>query len=361
MTPALAVKDVRREVRGTTILDGVDFTVEEGELFCLLGPLGAGKSSLLRCIAGLDSPTEGAIELGGQDMTGVPPNRRGVSMFFENLSLYPHKTGFENLAYPLRRQGVARADVRARVAEMGEMLEIGDILDRRPETYSGGERQRLALGRTLIRPARIYLLDEPLTNLDALLRVHMRVELKRLQRELGRTIVYSTPDPVEALALGDHVCVLDKGRVQQTAEPMVVYRRPANRMVAGFVGGPPMNFIPAILDRREAGMVAVARTLEIDLSDRWPSQLEPPKAGTIVGIRPENVVLCPPEASQAVAEVFAIEPLGAKTVVDLTLEGALIRSLVRGKVGLEVGESQGITVDPRHVHVLDEETGDVVL
>lgn len=358
---ALALSELRRKVGKTTVLDGLDLSVEEGELFCLLGPLGAGKSSLLRCIAGLDEPTSGKVILGGQDVTAVPANRRGVSMFFENLSLYPHKTGFENLAFPLRRQRVPRAEVKRRVAEMAEILGIGHILERQPGTYSGGERQRLALGRTLIRPAKVYLLDEPLTNLDALLRVHMRSELKRLQRDLGRTIVYSTPDPVEALAVGDRVCVLDHGVVQQITEPLDLYRHPTNRMVAGFVGSPPMNFIPTTLERTAGRLVARARSLEVDLTERWPSDVPVPSGDITLAVRPENVVLAPADLSDATTEVFAVEPLGAKTVVDLMLDDVLIKALVRGQPTVSVGADQGITVDARHVHVIEEGSGKVVL
>lgn len=357
---ALALRGISRLVGQHRILDDLSLEVAEGELYCLLGPLGAGKSSLLRCIAGLDAPTTGEVLLEGRDVTAVPANRRGVSMFFENLSLYPHKSGFENLAFPLRRHGFGRAEVKQHVSEMAEILGIGHILDRRPGTYSGGERQRLALGRTLIRPAKVYLLDEPLTNLDALLRVHMRSELKRLQRDLGRTIVYSTPDPIEALALGDRVCVLDRGKVRQVAEPLELYRHPASRMVAGFVGSPPMNFVPVSLEREAERCVARSMSLAVDLTDRWPAGMAFPERTTLA-FRPEHLVLAEDGLAVATAEVFAVEPLGAKTVVDLMLDGVLVKALVRGQPELTIGAPQAVGLDVRRVHVIDQATGEVVL
>jgi len=340
-------------------LRDVSLRIDDGEFFCILGPSGAGKTTMLRCIAGLEQHDDGTILIDGQQTGSVPPALRGLGMFFENVSLYPHKTVFENLAFPLRRRRVPRDVIKGRVTDVADILRIHHTLERRPATLSGGERQRVALGRALIRPARAFLLDEPLSNLDALLRVHMRAELKRLQAELSQTIVYATPDPLEALALAQRICVIDRGVVQQIDTPAAIYGRPANRMVATFVGSPPMNFVPCQLAGANGSRQLAWGSLRIsahELSSRL-GDLEDRQL--LFGIRPEDIELREPSAAAGpmlAGSVFTTEPLGAKTVVDIQVDDALVKAVVRGSAPYEAGQDCALVIAPEHIHVFDAVT-----
>jgi multiple sugar transport system ATP-binding protein len=354
------VQAISKSFGDVAALNDVSLKIRDGELFCILGPSGAGKTTTLRCIAGLEKQESGAIVIDGKDAKGVQPSLRGLGMFFESVSLYPHKTAFENLAFPLRRRRVPQRLIAARVAEVAEILRVSHTLERRPATLSGGERQRVALGRALIRPARAFLLDEPLSNLDALLRVHMRAELKRLQAELSQTIVYATPDPQEALALADRICVLHRGVVQQIDTPASIYGRPANKMVATFVGTPPMNFVPCRLvgpnGRRRLDW-GTFRIEERELSA--PLGEDVVGRSLLLGIRPEDIQLREAYATSDHAisgTVYTTEPLGAKTVVDLQVADLLVKAVVRGVVEYDVGHECTLVVAPERVHVFDVES-----
>ena len=350
---ALELSGVTKAYGETRALSDVSLEVRPGELFCVLGPSGAGKTTLLRSIAGLEQLDAGTVRIAGEDVTDRRPGRREVAMFFENLSLYPHKSVFENLAFPLRRRRTPAEEVDRRVSEVAELLGMDYTLRRRPATLSGGERQRVALGRALIRRAALFLLDEPLSNLDALLRLHMRSELKRLQRELGHTTVYATPDPLEALALADRICVLDHGVIQQVGPPAQIYRRPANQMVATFVGNPPMNLIPCSID----GSALVSEHFRLELGR---GRVDGP-ARVLLGVRPEDVSLAGTAGqADAWASVFALEPLGSKTIVDLMLGDTLIKSATRGRVDMEIGTSQPLVFNKRGLHVIELESGRVL-
>lgn len=356
----IEVNGLQKSFKSVEALRGVSFAIRDGELFCLLGPSGAGKTTTLRCLAGLEKPDAGEIVIAGQDATRMQASLRGLGMFFENVSLYPHKSAFENLAYPLRRRRVPKEMIKARVEEVADILGVSHTLDRRPATLSGGERQRVALGRALIRPARAFLLDEPLSNLDALLRVHMRAELKRLQAELSQTIVYATPDPLEAMALANRICVLDKGEVQQIDTPSRIYRRPANKMVATFVGTPPMNFVPCRVVKAAGGRRLEWSTFGIDereLAGVLGDEAE--NRPLLLGIRPEDIELREPAAANGHAvlgTVYTTEPLGSKTVVDLQVEDALVKAVIRGSVDYEIGTERALVVPPSRVHVFDAES-----
>ena len=241
----LRLEGVGKRFGSVVALDGVDLDVRHGEFFCLLGASAAGKTTTLRVISGLEAPDGGRVVFDGEDVAGVPSPDRGIAMVFQTFALYPHLTVFENIAYPLREARVARAEIKSRVGEMAEMLRIGHVLERKPETASGGEQQRIAIGRALIRRPRLLLLDEPLTNLDAKLRHDMRAEFKRLHRELGTTMLYATPDELEALGMGERLGVLRNGRIVQTGSPDELYEHPMNTYVGQMVGSPKMNLAPA--------------------------------------------------------------------------------------------------------------------
>ncbi len=241
----LRVTGLVKRYGSITALDGLSFTVDAGEFFCILGPSAAGKTTTLRTIAGLERPEQGTVAFAGQDVTKAPVQGRGMAMIFQTFALYPHLTVRSNLAYPLREAGVERREVERRVSEIAEMLRIGHVLDRKPGTASGGEQQRIAIGRALIRRPRLLLLDEPLTNLDAKLRHDTRAEFKRLHRELGMTMIYATPDELEALSMGQRIAVLREGQIVQTGAPDELFDRPIDTFVAAHVGSPKMNLVPA--------------------------------------------------------------------------------------------------------------------
>ena len=290
-------------------VSNVTLTVADGEFLVLLGPSGCGKSTLLRMIAGLEPITAGALTIDGQDVGEVHPRDRDIAMVFQNYALYPHMTVRRNLAYPLKLRKVPKTDRNARVERVAALLEIESELDRRPSSLSGGQRQRVAMGRALVREPSVFLMDEPLSNLDARLRMQMRSEISALQRKLGITTVYVTHDQVEAMTMADRVVVMNEGRVQQIGRPMEVYEQPANLFVAGFIGSPPMNFCAA---RRVVGGVAV-NGREIAVKD----DLDPcGDIDAIVGVRPEEVRLgeAGPGELPITGTIAAVETLGAETL-----------------------------------------------
>jgi len=266
-------------------VDGVSLAVDDGELVILVGPSGCGKSTVLRMIAGLEDITAGELRIDGERVNELGPRERGLAMVFQNYALYPHLSVLENIAFPLRVSGRrSEAEIRRKVGEVAALLELEELLDRRPSQLSGGQRQRVAMGRAIVREARAFLLDEPLSNLDAKLRAQMRTEIARLQRRLRVTTVYVTHDQVEAMTLGDRVAVLRRGRLQQVDRPRDLYERPANLFVAGFIGSPPMNLVPATVE--EGGVVLPFARVRLP-----PALLRraPPHARLIAGIRPEHL------------------------------------------------------------------------
>src|SRR5918995_807688 len=270
----LQIRGLTKSFGDVRALDGIDVEVAAGEFFVILGPSAAGKTTTLRSIAGLEPPDRGTITFAGQDITYAPVQGRGMSMIFQTFALYPHLSTFENLAYPLREQGLAGAEIRRRVGEIAEMLGITHTLGRKPNTLSGGEQQRLAIGRALVRRPKLLLLDEPLTNLDAKLRHDMRAEFKRLHRDLGTTMLYATPDQLEALTMGQRIAVLREGRIVQIGTPDELYLRPADQFVATMVGAPPMNLVPGKVKARAAGAVVELPFGEGDAA-RWHGAVTP--------------------------------------------------------------------------------------
>src|SRR5690349_8403381 len=244
MAPVLFQRVTKEFAGGTIAVDALDLEIPDGELMVLVGPSGCGKSTALRMIAGLEQPTSGTIMIGERDMAGLSPGARDVAMVFQSYALYPHMSVRDNLAFPLRRRRMGKDEIGRRVAAMAEMLELADLLKRKPAQLSGGQRQRVAMGRALIREPVAFLLDEPLSNLDAKLRTELRAELKRLHRRLGTTMVYVTHDQIEAMTLGDRIAVMDRGRLLQVGTPEEIYGRPCNEFVARFVGSPAMNLLP---------------------------------------------------------------------------------------------------------------------
>ncbi|MBX3467990.1 MAG: sn-glycerol-3-phosphate ABC transporter ATP-binding protein UgpC [Planctomycetes bacterium] len=308
-------------------LGGVDLTIADGEFFILLGPSGCGKSTLLRMVAGLEEISGGELSIDGRRVNDVAPKDRDIAMVFQSYALYPHMTVRDNLAFGLRMRGVAAGEIARRIGEAAKALGLDALMERLPKELSGGQRQRVALGRAIVREPKVFLLDEPLSNLDAKLRGHMRVELKRLHQRLRATMIYVTHDQVEAMTLGDRVAVMQDGEVQQVGTPLEVYDQPANRFVAGFLGSPTMNFVPATLE----GTALLVDERPLDLPTRLRGAA-PAREAVELGIRPEDLVLATDDDGPGISgEVAVVEPLGAETVVTVdTRHGPVVARLEPG-------------------------------
>ncbi len=348
----LELNGLRKNFGGTQVLRQIDLALTDGEMLVIVGASGCGKSTLLRLVAGLETPSAGRVMLDGRDITELDPAARDIAMVFQNYALYPHFSVFDNMAYGLRIRGLSKADIRQRVDAAAEMLGLSNLLARKPRQLSGGQRQRVAMGRAIVREPKLFLFDEPLSNLDAKLRVQMRAEIRRLQRRLGITSLYVTHDQVEAMTLGDRLLVLHEGRPAQFATPMEVFERPADTYVASFIGAPAMNFLPAIL----TGNGAAAR-LDAGPTIRFA---DGPRAGTdgmplTLGIRPEHLRLGEP---QLTVQVELIEPLGSETLIHGHLpapHGTPMVIKVAGRA--PASEAIPVGVQTEHLHVFNRETG----
>ena len=351
----LKLTALRKNFGPVEVLHGIDLALASGEMLVIVGASGCGKSTLLRLVAGLEAITSGAIELDGRDVARLDPAARDIAMVFQNYALYPHMSVFDNMAYALKIRGLSRPDIAARVQETADMLGLGPLLARKPRQLSGGQRQRVAMGRAIVRHPKLFLFDEPLSNLDATLRVTMRAEIKRLQRRMGVTSLYVTHDQVEAMTLGDRLLVLHQGRAVQLATPMDVFERPANTYVAGFIGAPAMNFMPGVLSH---GGTAVS----LDLGPVIPFA-DGKRAGTdarrlTIGIRPEHVAPVPPGHDPAGLElqVDLLEPLGSETVVIGRLPNNELLSVKLPK-NEAPAERMRIAFPAAQLHVFDAGTG----
>jgi multiple sugar transport system ATP-binding protein len=325
---------------GHVAAHGLDLEIPDGEFMVLVGPSGCGKSTALRMIAGLETPTGGRIVIGDRDVTELPPQERDIAMVFQTYALYPHMTVRENLAFGLRMRGAGREVINRRVEEAARALALEPVLGRKPAQLSGGQRQRVALGRAIVREPKVFLFDEPLSNLDAKLRVETRAELARLHRRLGATVVYVTHDQEEAMTLGSRVAVMRDGFLQQVAPPMELYRHPANRFVAGFVGSPAMNFLPGEM------MSGLSQT---------------PRGSTTLGIRPHDVALVPQGSGDLDAWVDVVEPRGSELLVYLRLgvnhDGPELRVVAPPEPVIEPERVLGVRFDRARLHWFEDESG----
>ncbi|HSE38082.1 MAG TPA: ABC transporter ATP-binding protein [Blastocatellia bacterium] len=340
------------------VVDQLDLVAEDGELVVLLGPSGCGKTTTLRMLAGLEEPTSGDIFIGSQRVNEVPTRYRDIAMVFQNYALYPHMTIAQNIAYPLRVRKLARDEIDTRVKRVSQMLEIGRLLGRRPRELSGGERQRVALARAIIREPRVYLMDEPLSNLDAKLRVQMRGELKRLQHELGTTTIYVTHDQAEAMTLATRVAIMRTGKLQQFDTPMNIYNRPANRFVAEFVGTPSINFIDGTFDAAARGFTSDAFSLRLEDS-RLP-ELDGHTQVTY-GIRPEHIEVSSTKRDGWLqANVYVTELMGNETFVFLKLNAEKIIARAPADFRAEMDSQVWIEFDTRKALFFDSLTGEAI-
>ncbi len=370
----LELRDLRKEYSGrVTAVDGVSLSLSRGELLVMVGPSGCGKSTTLRCIAGLEEASAGDIRIGGESVRGRPPEARNIAMVFQNYALYPHKTARQNIGFGLRMTtDLPAGEIRDRVEDVAETLGITDLLEKKPASMSGGQQQRVALGRAIVRDPDVFLLDEPLSNLDATLRGRMRTEIQRLQRELAVTTVYVTHDQTEAMTIGDRIAVLRDGRLQQVATPMTCYHEPANRFVASFIGEPSMNMLECTFDRT---------------ASTFGGPLEYPAAGQLataaaaadgdrvtLGFRPETpTVATDSDGADAGTEgaadgtpafpgqVDVIEPVGERSFVYVTLSaGPQVTVAVPGEIPVEEGARIRVGLPRDGVHLFDGESGEAL-
>jgi len=341
-------------------VNDVSLVFEDGDMTVLVGPSGCGKTTLLRSIAGLEDVSGGSIFIAGRKVNTVPPWERNTAMVFQSYALYPHMTAFNNMAFPLRARRVARGAIKDRVEKVAQSLGISGLLQRKPRELSGGQMQRVALGRAIVRKPEVFLMDEPLSNLDAKLRVQMRAELKRLQKDLGITTIYVTHDQAEAMTMADKLVVMEGGHVQQVGEPEEVYLHPSNMFVAGFIGSPPMNFIPCRHNRPRDMLEAPA--LQHPVPSRYKEALRRRGSDSLIlGIRPEDLeVNVRSEPGQTVAEVYVTEPMGKETLLTLQLGGTVVKAVAPPQIDLEIGDTVGVAFANEAVRLFDEETQEAV-
>lgn len=347
---------LRRSFGEAVAVRDIDLTIEDGKFVVLLGPSGCGKTTTLRMIAGLEMPTGGTIRLGGQDVTHARPRERDIAMVFQLFALYPHMSVRQNIAFPLRNEGVPRAEIRRRVAEVAEVLRIGPLLDSRIGGLSGGDRQRVALGRAIVRQPKAYLMDEPLGTLDAEFRELMCVELRRLHARLATTTVFVTHDQTEAMALADHIVIMKDGTIQQSATPERIHRFPANRFVAGFIGRPPMNFLAleGAVGRHDAHVTLRG---EGGTPVRVSALLAGAERG-ILGVRPDHVRIDP--AGPLAARVTGVEFFGSHRIALLDSPAGPLSARIGREIRLAEGEGVRLSFDRDHLVVFDADSGELL-
>ncbi len=339
-------------------VDNVTFEIRDGEFFVLVGPSGCGKSTAMRLIAGLEDPTSGKVFIGDRVVNNVQPRDRDVAMVFQNYALYPHMTAFDNMAFGLKLRKVSKAEIKTRVESAARILSIEHMLERKPKALSGGERQRVAVGRAIVRQPKVFLFDEPLSNLDAKLRVQMRAEIARIHQRLKTTMLYVTHDQVEAMTLGERIGVMFKGKLLQIADAMTLYHRPVNKFVAGFIGSPPMNFLKGTLSPGEPVSFAddnLALPLPVETNRRLGNRAGQP---VIAGIRPEDISLPAPGSAlpRVRAQVDVAEPMGSETLVYLRVGAASLTAKLVGPTYPRHGETTEFAVNTSKLYLFDAKT-----
>ena len=345
-------KQFSAQAEDAAAVRGLSLDVADRELLVLLGPSGCGKTTALRMLAGLEEPDRGDIRIGGKSVVGLEPKDRDVALVFQSYALYPHLSARENIRYPLKVRRLSRAEQDQKVDRVAEMLGIGHLLPRRPGQLSGGEQQRVALARAIVREPRVFLMDEPLSNLDAKLRVHTRTELKTLQRELGTTMVFVTHDQAEAMSLANRIAVLSAGELQQVGTPDEVYDHPANIFVAEFIGSPPMNLMEGT---RKGHELVVGDSWRLPAPSRNGANGEAGTDGKVtVGLRPEGIEIA---AGGHPAEVVAVEPFGSEVIIDVRVAGEALKIRAAPDIRPEPGSSVGLRADPAAVRLFDMSTG----
>jgi len=358
----VSLRNIVKRFDDTEAVRGIDLDIADKEFVVLVGPSGCGKSTTLRMIAGLEEVSDGEIKVDGEVVNDVPPKDRDMAMVFQNYALYPHMTVYENMSFGLRLKRYPKAEIARRVAEAARILDIADLLDRKPRQLSGGQRQRVAMGRAIVRNPKVFLFDEPLSNLDAKLRVQMRTEIKRVHQKVRTTTVYVTHDQIEAMTLADRVVVMHHGVIEQVGTPHELYHAPRTRFVAGFIGSPSMNFIPCRLERNGTGlMVRLSDRLAIPVpQSRTERYLSSIGRQMIFGLRPEHIT--EPrngerdERCDFTATLDVVEPMGMETVVFFSVDGTEVCARVEPSSVPAPGQAMRLHANTNHMHLIDAET-----
>ena len=360
----VVLKDLNKKYDEVHAVKDVNLTIRDKEFMVFVGPSGCGKTTTLRMVAGLEEITSGEISIGERIVNDLPPKDRDIAMVFQNYALYPHMSVYDNMAFGLKMRKFPKAEIAKRVQDAAEILGIQELLKRKPRQLSGGQRQRVAVGRAIVRHPQVFLFDEPLSNLDAKLRVQMRVELKRLHERLETTAIYVTHDQVEAMTLGSRVVVMKDGWVQQVGEPMEIYSRPQNKFVAGFIGSPAMNFIPATITEQSGTLYAEASGVKVKVPADRTARLAAYKGQSVaLGIRPEDLRVSPTnelsdQAFDAVVDV--VEPLGAEILLDVTVAGQSVVARVEPGIKARPHEKIRMAFVPERTHFFDAKTEAVI-
>ena len=356
----VSVRKVVKSYETYQAVHGIDLDIADEEFVVLVGPSGCGKSTTLRMIAGLEDITAGEIWIGGDLVNDVPPRDRDIAMVFQNYALYPHMTVYDNMAFGLKLRKFSREDIKTRVSEAARILDIGPLLERRPKALSGGQRQRVAMGRAIVRNPRVFLFDEPLSNLDAKLRVQMRTEIKKVHQTVRTTTVYVTHDQIEAMTLADRVVVMNQGRIEQVGPPQELYHNPATRFVAGFIGSPSMNFLPATVfdDGGLKVKLADGQVLPIPPQrfNRYAAYRDQP---VTLGLRPEHITEVregsKPGLAPFAAPVDVTEPMGMETMIHFFIAGVPVVARIDPSIPVAAGQTIGLSADMNQMHLLDAE------
>ncbi len=357
----VALHQVVKRFGRTEVVHGVDLDIADLEFVVLVGPSGCGKSTILRMVAGLEAITSGDVYIGDRRVNEVAPKDRGVAMVFQNYALYPHMNVFDNMSFGLKLRKVPADEIRERVATAARTLGLEELLQRKPHELSGGQRQRVAMGRAIVRNPKVFLFDEPLSNLDAKLRTQMRIEIKRLHQKVRSTIIYVTHDQVEAMTLADRIVVLRDGHIEQEGAPLEVFQRPVNTFVAGFIGSPPMNLLPATVERTGEGLELVfEKGLRVPIPPREAMAVREGMP-VVMGLRTEDLTIgdggaAPPAAWQVEAAVEVVEPLGSETNLHVDLSGAKFIARSEGRKVFTVGERLPLVMNLDHLHIFDAAT-----
>lgn len=362
----LVIKNLVKRFGKTTAVNNLNLKIKEGEFVGLLGPSGCGKTTLLRCIAGLETPDEGEIWIGDTLVNGLPPKDRDVAMVFQTYALYPHMTIYGNLAFPLKMGKMPRREIDVKIKKFAQMLDIEELLDRKPTQLSGGQQQRVALGAVIVREPKVFLMDEPLSNIDAKLRVHMRTEIKKLQKDLGVTTLYVTHDQIEAMTMADRIALIIEGTLQQYGSPSDIYNHPANTFVGTFVGSPPMNLIECSLIEMNGLLSLEFGEFVYKLNKNIAGITEKKAEGSelILGIRPEDLTLHLNQVEGShEGKVSIIEPLGRESVAYVGVGADILKIFVPKTLAfsVKVGDTVWVSFDEDEVHIFDKKSGKILI
>ncbi|MEM3807878.1 MAG: ABC transporter ATP-binding protein [Nitrososphaerota archaeon] len=358
------LENLTKKFRDLVAVDNVSLEIRDKEFFVFLGPSGSGKSTTLNMIAGLEEPTSGYIYFDDQVVNDIPPEKRDVAMVFQTFALYPHLNAFDNIAFPLKVRKYPKEEIRNKVLQVAEMLRIQHLLNKKPYEMSGGERQRVALARAIVREPRLFLLDEPLSNIDAKLRVYMRAELIRLQKDLGITTIYVTHDQVEAMTMGDRVAIMNWGKVMQIGSPIEVFKKPANLFVAGFIGTPPMNFFECSFKTNGKNILDCGY-FKISIDRAIADIIKNNSSGSelVLGIRPNELRVTNDKISEDSfeSEVFAVENLGTESIVNFKIGDSIYKAVVPGVIHYNFGQKIWITINKDAIHIFDKKSEKAII